>query len=165
MQGSAGVQEPPGAHATHAPAVQTMFVPHLVPSGALPASVQTGEDVVHAIDPILHTAARGHVAPALQAMQPPLPLQTLSSWHGCPAGTLPDSTQVHVGPRSAQTTVPVLQPPGGKHALPFAKQAPPPSSAFSARWPASSPGSGIVEATEVTVRSSSFPASAVGMST
>ena len=75
------MHEPPGAQATHAPALQTMFAPHLVPSGALPASVQTGAPVVHAIVAVLHGLGGGHEVPAGHAMHAPDALQTLSPWH------------------------------------------------------------------------------------
>src|SRR6185369_12384115 len=100
------------------PAVQTICAPHVVPSGALPISVQTGAPVAHAIAAARQTFPEVHNAPWLHAMHPPAPLHTLSPWHIWPAGAFPDSTHVNDAPVGAQTTWPVRQPPAIRQAAP-----------------------------------------------
>ena len=51
--GFAGWQSVPTAHGAQAPLLQTMSEPHGVPFGWLPASMQTGVPVLHAIVPRL----------------------------------------------------------------------------------------------------------------
>jgi hypothetical protein len=51
-QTSSGVHPRPAAHATHAPASQTRFVPQAVPLAAGPESAHTGTPVVQATTPI-----------------------------------------------------------------------------------------------------------------
>jgi hypothetical protein len=98
LQAFAGVQLCPSAHATHAPSLQTCPVPHIVPFGMLPMSMQTGEPVLQASVPVRQGLLTGHVAPTLQAMQVPL-LQTLSTPHIVPSGaSVAWSTHVGLSP-------------------------------------------------------------------
>jgi hypothetical protein len=51
-QALVGVHETPAVHPTHAPALQTVFVPHDVPFAAtVPVSVQTAVPLVQVVDP------------------------------------------------------------------------------------------------------------------
>ena len=73
------VQLPPDAHATHMPAtLQTWSMPHDVPGALSASSTQTGAPVEHSTTPRRH-ALPGlvvHAAPAVQATQEPIALQT-----------------------------------------------------------------------------------------
>ena len=60
----------------HCPPEQTIPLPHELPLGWLPLSVQTGIPVVHTIAPVRHgLPATKQLAPAVHAEQAPL-LQT-----------------------------------------------------------------------------------------
>jgi hypothetical protein len=66
-------------HATHMPPLQTMLVPQLTPGALLLPSTHVMAPVVHAVTPLRH-ADDGlvvHAWPAVQATQPPEPLQTM----------------------------------------------------------------------------------------
>ena len=89
-------------HETQLPLMQTKFVPHDEPFVTLPLSVQTGAPVVHTIAPVRHgLPLTVQLAPAWQAMQLPLALQTLSVPQVVPAAT--------AVPLSLHTAVPVVQ--------------------------------------------------------
>ena len=101
------VQETPAVQATHAPALQTWFVPQTVPFGSLPASRQTELPVAQEVEPVRQKV--GLVAqawPATQVTQAP-PLQTWSVPQTVPSGSLPASTQTELP--VAQEVVPVRQ--------------------------------------------------------
>ena len=92
-----------GQSVAQLPFVQTMFVPHTVPFGRLPVSLQTGEPVAHDTTPVLHALAGWQLAPAAHDTQVPA-LQTLSVPHEAPlVRTLPVSVQAIVG---VQTVIP-----------------------------------------------------------
>ena len=72
-----GVQASPAVQATHAPALQTRFVPQDVPLATFPDSVHTGAPVVHTVVPVRHgLPVTAQLAPDWQAMQLPVELQT-----------------------------------------------------------------------------------------
>jgi hypothetical protein len=105
---------------THAPPLQTWFVPQEEPFGALPDSMQTGAPVLHVVVPVRQALpVTAQLDPATQVTQVPVALHTLSCPHAPPAGTfIPVSVQVGVVP--VQVSVPVWQAlPGGVHASPF----------------------------------------------
>jgi hypothetical protein len=49
-----GVQLPPLVQEVHVPPLQTLLVPHVVPSAAFPTATQTEAPVVQAVIPVLH---------------------------------------------------------------------------------------------------------------
>jgi hypothetical protein len=72
-QGFAGLQAVPAAQATQLPPLQTMPVPHVVPSGRLPVVPQTEAPVAHDVVPALQTVPAGvHALLAAQAVHAPL---------------------------------------------------------------------------------------------
>src|SRR5438552_18586338 len=92
-----------------APALQTsLYVQsfpslHPAPSGAPPPSIQVCAPVVQEVTPLMHRLAPGfvvHERPAVQATQPPLPLQTR---------LVPQAAPACLGVLLLQTIVPVLQ--------------------------------------------------------
>jgi hypothetical protein len=103
----AGTHERPCEHAMQAPPLHTLSVPHGVPFGVLPDSIQTGAPVLHAVVPVRHALpATEQVDPAVHATQAPVELHTLSVPHDAPTGTfIPVS--VHVGVAPEQLSVPV----------------------------------------------------------
>lgn len=89
MQVFVGVQAAPGVHARHCPeALQTAPVPHGVPGGRRPVSVQTGDPEPQAMAP---PAEQGfpveQVVPGVQALQTPAPEQTWPVPHEVPGAT------------------------------------------------------------------------------
>ncbi len=112
-QAFVGVQVTPAVQLLHAPALQTLFVPHEVPFAAFPVSPQTGAPVVQEIAPVRQAFAGVQSAPAVQAVQAPLP-QTMFVPQDVPLATLPDSVQT-AAPVS-QLVVPV------RHGLPLTLQ-------------------------------------------
>jgi len=80
LQGPLGfvVHTVPAAQFMHAPALQTLSIPHVVPSGALVSSWHCGAPVVHATAPFLHGLLGFvvHSAPVAHGMQVPAALQT-----------------------------------------------------------------------------------------
>jgi hypothetical protein len=72
------VQTVPAAQVVHAPALQTLSVPHDRPSGALASSLHCGDPELQAIVPFLHglPGLVEHAAPSAQGMQVPAALQT-----------------------------------------------------------------------------------------
>jgi hypothetical protein len=91
--------------ATHVPPLQTPDG-QLVPSAALPVSLQTGDPVLHAVTPTLHAFDGLQGASSLHVMQLPL-LQTLPEAQVLPLAAFPDSR--HCGAPVVQTIVPNLQ--------------------------------------------------------
>jgi hypothetical protein len=79
--------------------LQTLLLPHDVPSVTFPVSVQTEVPLMHDVVPGLQTLLGCQVAPAVQAPQVP-PLQTL---------LLPQDVPLTTFPVSVQTDVPVMQ--------------------------------------------------------
>jgi hypothetical protein len=96
----AGSHGSPSAHATHAPPLHTLPLPHVMPFGTLPDSMQTGAPVLHAVVPVRHgLPATMQLAPATHGTHVPLALHTLSCPHGVPGGdAVPESLQVEVEP-------------------------------------------------------------------
>jgi hypothetical protein len=97
-----GAHASPAVQATHAPALQTRFVPQDVPLATFPDSTHTGAPVLHAVAPVLHgLPVTAQLRPDWQAMQLPVELQTSAVPQLVPAGT---SVAL-----SLQTGVPVEQ--------------------------------------------------------
>ena len=90
------VQEPPAVQGTQAPAPsQTRLVPQLVPGPLLPPSMQVRAPVMQEVVPFLQAVGLvAQVLPAVQAMRPPEPLQTMPVPQLTPGDLLPPSTQV-----------------------------------------------------------------------
>jgi hypothetical protein len=87
--GLAGVQASPVVHDTHAPELQTMFVPQAVPLATFADSTHTGAPLLHALVPVRHgLLGTAQIAPSLQSPQTPVALQTLSVPQAVPAGTM-----------------------------------------------------------------------------
>lgn len=83
-----GVQAIPAVQETQLPSLQTMLVPQEVPLVKFPDSVQTGTPVPQAIAPVRQgLPLTVQLAPAWQATQLPLLLQTLSVPQLVPAAT------------------------------------------------------------------------------
>jgi hypothetical protein len=101
-----GVQLPPAVQETQEPALQTLLVPHDVPSAALPEVTQTELPVEQDVTPVLHWLVGWQLRPAVQEMQEP-PLQTLLVPHDVPSVTFPVSVQTEVP--LMQEVAPVLQ--------------------------------------------------------
>jgi hypothetical protein len=70
-QALVGLHVEPAAHAVHAPALQTMLVPHTVPLTAC-APVSAHAPVLHVRLPVSHGLAGTHAAPSAQATHAPL---------------------------------------------------------------------------------------------
>jgi hypothetical protein len=83
---------PPPVHETQLPPVQTMFVPHAVPSMTFPVAMQTELPVEQDVMPVLHWLLGWQLAPVVQEMHAP-PLQTLLFPHDIPSMTFPVSAQ------------------------------------------------------------------------
>jgi hypothetical protein len=117
-QGFAGVQASPAVHATHAPALHTMLVPQLVPFATLPDSTQTGAPVVQVVMAVRQGRfAMVQLAPAVQAPQVPVALQTRLVPQAVPAGSnVPAS--VHCGVPVVHDSVPRWQAFAGVQAAP-----------------------------------------------
>jgi hypothetical protein len=98
--GLAGSHDSPSVHATHAPPLHTLPLPHVMPFGTLPDSMHTGIPVLHAVVPVRHgLPATTQLAPATQGTQSPVALHTLSFPHGVPGGdAVPVSLHVEVEP-------------------------------------------------------------------
>jgi hypothetical protein len=98
----AGTQVPL-VQAAQLPALQTMFVPQVVPFGWLTESWQTGEPVAHDVTPVLHGFCGWQLEFAAHDTQVPA-LQTLSVPHETPfASEFPVSVQPMFG---EQTVMP-----------------------------------------------------------
>ena len=86
---------------------QTMLVPQLVPPGLLDPSAQLIAPVAQDVTPVLHAFPLPvQVWPELQAMQAPLPSQTIPTPQLAPAARSAPSTQLFVVPHVA---LPCLQ--------------------------------------------------------
>ena len=94
-----GVQVMPAVQLLHAPALQTLLVPHDVPFARLPVSAQTEVPVAHDVAPVRQAVVGVQVTPAVQLLQAPA-LHTLFVPHDVPFATFPVS---------AQTDIPVTQ--------------------------------------------------------
>src|SRR5262245_59431183 len=103
------LQEAPAVQAMHMPLPsQTMLVPQGVPADVLPESTHVVAPVVHDVVPVLH--GFGLVEqdwPAVQLMQPPMPLQTWLVPQFTPGILLVPSLQV--GTPLEQVVVPFRQ--------------------------------------------------------
>jgi hypothetical protein len=104
---AAGVQPLPSTHPTHAPALQTWFVPQVVPSGFAMVSVQIGAPVVgsQAMAASWHGFWEMQAWPAAQPQTPAL--HASAGPQAVPSRTLPVS--VHTGTPVPQVIAAVLQ--------------------------------------------------------
>jgi hypothetical protein len=68
----AGVQAAPSAQSPQAPALHTLFVPHVVPLGTFPVSAQTDDPVTQEVAPVRQALAGVQAAPAVHATHFPL---------------------------------------------------------------------------------------------
>jgi hypothetical protein len=117
-QALVGTQERPGEQLTQVPPLQTWFMPHVVPLGVLPDSMQTGAPVLQAVVPVRHgLPATEQAAPATHVTHVPAELQTLSCPHALPGGT-PIPVSLQVGAAPAQSSRPVWHALVGVHASP-----------------------------------------------
>jgi hypothetical protein len=105
-QALVGVQASPAVQATQEPALQTMFVPQLVPPATLPDSTQVGVPVLQVVIPVRQGLPETvQLALTVQAPQAPVALQTLFVPQAVPAATsVPLS--VHCGVPVAQASAP-----------------------------------------------------------
>jgi hypothetical protein len=111
-------QDIPLVHAPQLPALeQTMFVPHDVPAGRLPLSVQTGTPLVHTIDAVWHGFDDVHAAPAVHAPHVPVLEHTMFVPHELPTGRFPVS--VHTGAPLVQSVTAVWHGFVDAHAAPL----------------------------------------------
>jgi hypothetical protein len=77
-QALVGVHASPAVQATHAPALHTMFVPHIMPSWTLPASAHAGAPVLHVVVPVRQGLPETwQLAAAVQSTHAPVAPQTL----------------------------------------------------------------------------------------
>ena len=135
------VHAEPAVHAPHPPLLQTMFVPHELPFGLLPASTHVMVPVRQDVAPFLQLLVGlvVHAVPAVHARQVP-PLQTMFVPQAVPFALLLPSTQVivpveqdvvpflqllvglvtHAEPAVHALHVPLLQTPLVPHEVPFA---------------------------------------------
>jgi hypothetical protein len=99
----------PAVHDTHVPLpLQTWLVPQLVPAVLLPPSTQVWAPVEQVVVPFLQLVGLlVHAWPAVQATQPPVPVQTMLVPQLTPGDLLLPSTQV-MAP-AEQEVVPLLQ--------------------------------------------------------
>ena len=91
------VHEAPPEHATQLPeALQTMFVPQLVPAALFVSSRQVWTPVVHEVMPSLHAALGfvAHVCPGVHTVHWPFALHTWFTPQPVPAALTAPSTQV-----------------------------------------------------------------------
>jgi len=104
-------------HEVQDPALQTRFVPQLIPFATfVPASVHTGVPVEQVTIPSWHTFAGWHAVPEAQVMHAPLMSQTWFVPQVVPGGAIPVSTQTDAP--VAQDVVPVWQGSAGVQAAP-----------------------------------------------
>jgi hypothetical protein len=101
----AGWQLAPDMQEMHIPPLQTLLVPHDIPSPTLPDSMQAEVPDVQEVMPVLHGLVGWQLVPVVQAPQVPLS-QTLLAPQEVPFATLPDSMQAEVP--DVQEVVPVL---------------------------------------------------------
>jgi hypothetical protein len=90
----------------HEPPLQTLLVPHDVPSAVFPEVTQTELPVEQDVTPVLHWFVGWQLTPAVQEVQVP-PLQTLLVPHDVPSETFPVSAQTE--DPVVQDVAPVLQ--------------------------------------------------------
>jgi len=107
--GLAGVQESPTAQATHAPPLQTLPKPHIVPSGAFPDSKHTGAPVLQTVEPTRQGApGMAQTDPATHATHEPAAPQTRSFPQAVPEGRL-IPVSVHWAAPPVQVSAPLWQ--------------------------------------------------------
>jgi hypothetical protein len=105
----------PAVHAPHVPALQTRFVPHVVPFATFPVSAQTGTPVTHEVAPILQWFVGWQAAALVHTPHVPL-LQTMFVPQDAPLARFrPVSEHVIVG---AQVCVPAWHGFAGAQASP-----------------------------------------------
>jgi hypothetical protein len=98
-QGLGGVHATPAVQETQLPALQTWFVPQLLPSASsVPVSVHTDVPVLQVSVPTWQGLVGVHAPPAVQATQVP----ALQTWF------VPQAVPLERFPVSAQTDVPVM---------------------------------------------------------
>jgi hypothetical protein len=103
-----GVQSVPGVQSLQLPALHTRFVPHPMPDGALPVSVQVCTPVAHEYVPVLQMLPPGEHAPfGVQDWQLPLEQKRFPCVpHGAPLASV-DPVSVQDGAPPAHDSVPV----------------------------------------------------------
>jgi hypothetical protein len=100
----AGVQLVPATHSAQMPCEHTFPMPHKVPFGRLPLSVQADTPVAQELTPDLQGLATWQLVPAAQAEHVPA-LHTLSTPHAVPLATeTPVSTQPIEGEHTVAPT-------------------------------------------------------------
>ena len=106
-QGFGRVQVPPAVHETQLPALQTISIPHEVPSEtAFPVSWQDIVPVWQLVVPVSHGLVGVQLAPLVQEVHVP-PLHTLFVPHDVPSAAFPATVQTEVPVE--QDVIPVLQ--------------------------------------------------------
>jgi hypothetical protein len=92
-----GLHAPPWVQGTQVPALQTLFMPHDVPSGWFPVSAQTEAPVMHDVAPVRQRLVGWQLVPVVHMTHMP-PLQTMFMPQTVPlTSALPLSAQVIVG--------------------------------------------------------------------
>ena len=105
-QGFGRVQVPPAVHETQLPALQTMSIPHEVPSEtAFPVSWQDIVPVWQLVVPVSHGLMGVQLTPLVQEVHVP-PLHTLFVPHDVPSAAFPATVQTEVPVE--QDVIPVL---------------------------------------------------------
>jgi hypothetical protein len=90
-----GVQLPPAVQEVHVPALQTLLVPHDVPSATVPVSVHAITPVRQEVAPVLQRLVGWQLVPAVQLPQTPLS-HTLFVPQVVPLATFPVSAHTEV---------------------------------------------------------------------
>jgi hypothetical protein len=122
-QGLAGVQASPAEQATHAPPLQTVPVPHDVPSGAFPDSKHTGAPVLQTVMPVRQGfPGIAQVDPAAQVAQVPVASQTIPLPQTVPTGRF-IAVSVHVAAAPVHASAPLWHGFVGAQAPPAAQAA------------------------------------------
>jgi hypothetical protein len=107
-QGLVGAQPSPPLQETQVPALHTMLLPQLVPSGALPVSEQVDAPVAQEVRPEWQGLAGVQAAPAVQATQEPVrqtwfvPQEVPLAAVGCRQAPALQASVVHRFPSSGQ---------------------------------------------------------------
>jgi hypothetical protein len=101
-----GWQLPPAVQETQVPPLQTLLVPHEVPSATFPVSAHMEVPDMHDVAPVLQTLVGWQLTLAVQVPQVPLS-QTLFVPQAVPLATLPVSAQTEVP--DMHDVAPVLQ--------------------------------------------------------
>lgn len=105
-QGLAGWQSRPAEHATHAPPLHTIPVPHEVPLATFPESRQTGAPVLHTVVPERQGfPGTTQDTPVTHAVQVPVAPHTMPVPQAVPGARL-TPLSVHCGVAPVQTRLP-----------------------------------------------------------